>query len=237
MRSRISAKEIAKADRIVRAALYARRSQPPKAWRPSYHGEEPEGSTQAQMRRLEAWAASQGHQVTIRGMDTATGRNPHRPGWERVMAAVRGGHVQLVAITKTSRAMRNTLHYLETVENDFLPRGCHLEVLDQPMACVRGKADPMAIAFRTVAAAFNQLELDLAREASMEVMERREDGKLYGPRSERPSGRPVEFGDGHKFRVRAGRKEHDRARCRTCRGETGAQVSLGEPTPKTVGVG
>jgi DNA invertase Pin-like site-specific DNA recombinase len=206
----------------MRVALYARRSQPPKGWKPSYPGEDPEGSTQAQMKRLEKWAGDNGHESALKETDTATGRNPHRPGWERVIAAVRGGHVQAVAITKTSRAMRNTIHYLTTVEQDFLPRGCYLEVLDQPMATVRGKGDPMAVAFRTVAAAFNQLELDLAREASMEVMERREDGRLYGPRSERPSGRPSEYGEGHKFRVRGGRREHDRARCQACRGETGA---------------
>lgn len=215
--------------RPLRVALYARRSQPPKGWKPAYPGEDPEGSTQAQMKRLEAWAGAQGHDVVMREADTATGKNPNRPGWERVMAAVRGGHVQLVAITKTSRAMRNTLHYLQTIEEGFIPRGCHLEVLDQPMASVHGKTDPMAVAFRTVAAAFNQLQLDLDREAAMEVMERRDDGRLYGPRSARPSGRPNEYGDGHKFRVRSGRREHDRARCAACRGETQGLGAQEEP--------
>jgi DNA invertase Pin-like site-specific DNA recombinase len=201
----------------MKVALYARRSKPPRDWNLAEHpGEEAPGSIDAQMRRLQAWAATNSHEVVMAETDTASGRNPNRPGWQRVLGAVRGGHVQCVALTKTSRAMRNAKHYLETVEV-FLQRGCWLEVLDQPIASVRGKDDPMAKAFRTVAAAFNELELDLIREQSLEVLEVREDGRTYGPRSERPAGRPVKYGEGHRFRVRNGRRRHDRARCPACR--------------------
>jgi DNA invertase Pin-like site-specific DNA recombinase len=210
---------------IMRVALYARRSKPPKGWVPSSPGEAAPGSIDAQLAKLKQWAEAERHQVAMVETDQATGKNPNRPGWERIMAAVRGGHVQCVAITRTSRAMRNTRHYLDAVEV-FLERGCQLEVLEQPMASVRGRGDPMAVAFRTVAAAFNQLEVDLHAEQSLEVLERREDGRLYGPRSPRPAGRPTEYGSDHKFRVRAnGAREHDRARCRACRGETGAPVA------------
>ena len=214
----------------MKVAIYARKSKPPRAWKASFDGESPPTSVESQLRRLRAWAAQAGHVVALEASDTASGGNPNRPGWNRVLNAVRGGHVQAVAITKTDRAMRSTKHYLEVVET-MLERSCALEVLDQPMACVRGRGDPMAVAFRTVAAAFAQLERDLAGERSMEVLERADDGRLYGPRSERPAGRPREFGDGHKFRLRDGRRVHDKNRCLACRGETGGPSALLSPMP------
>lgn len=219
----------------MRAALYARRSKPPKGWVPSYPGEVAPGSTDAQLAKLQAWAKTAGHEVILQEHDTATGKNPNRPGWQRIMAAVKGGHVQVVAITRTSRAMRNSKHYLEVVEV-FLERNCIMEVLEQPMASVRGRGDPMAVAFRTVAAAFNQLEVDLHDEQSNEVLERREDGKLYGPRSDKPAGRPVEFGPEHKFRVRGGSRRHDRANCRVCHGQTGGPDGSESDPPQPEGV-
>jgi hypothetical protein len=48
------------------------------------------------------------------------------------------------------------------------------------------------------------------------------DGKLYGPRSDHPAGRPREYSeaDGHRFRTRAGHRIHDKAKCKVCgRGE------------------
>lgn len=225
----------------MRVALYSRRSKPPKGWKPSYPGELAPGSIDAQRAKLQAWAKANGHEVIMDEADTATGRNPHRPGWQRVMGAVRGGHVQGVGLTRTSRAMRNARHFLEVIE-EMERRSCHLEVLEQPGASFRGKTDPMGRAYLTIVGAINQLEVELHAEQSNEVMEVRGDGRTYGPRSELPAGRPREYGPEHKHRRRTDRAtgktwmEHDRARCRAC-GETGA---LGEPLsdgPQTDGVG
>lgn len=208
----------------MKVAIYGRRSK----------GQEPEG----QLGRLRAAALAEGHSIVLEASDVATGSDPNRPGWVKVMNAVRGGHVQGVWITKTDRAMRSAKHYLEAVES-FLARGCHLRVLDQPMACVADRDDPMSRAFRTIGAAFAQLELDLADERSNEGHYVK-DGRTYGP-SGKPVGRPPGYGEGHQFRLRNGRREHDKARCRACRGgETGGLVAtvadranstpLGEPT-------
>lgn len=219
----------------MKVAIYQRNSKAPKGWKPSSPNEEPPGSWMGQQRRLQAWAQMNGHEVVMDEHDVASGSNPNRPGWRKVMQAVKGGHVQAVAIVKTDRAMRSTKHYLEAVET-FLERNVHLEVLDQPMAAVRGRGDPMAVAFRTVAAAFAQLERDLADERSNDVMELGEDGRLYGPRSERPAGRPREYGPDHKFRKRGEKLVHDAARCRACRGQTGGSVGQVSDTPETAGV-
>jgi len=203
----------------LKVALYARKSKGNPA--------------EAQLKRLRAVAQAEGHEVVLEASDVASGRNPHRPGWEQVMAAVRGGHTRAVWITKTDRAMRSAKHYLEAVEQ-FEPRGCQLRVLDQPMASVTDFNDPLAKAFRTIGAVFAQLEVDLADERSNEGHEVR-DGRMYGP-SGTPVGRPPLYGEGHKFRNRNGRREHDRARCPAC-GETGGQLRQEGGAAKTGGVG
>lgn len=212
----------------MKVAVYARKSKPPSDWKPTAEGELPPTSVETQVARLQKFLAGQGHEVALTETDTASGSNPNRPGWKRVLAAVKGGHVQAVWMTRSDRAMRSTKHYLDVVEQ-FNERNCHLEFLDQPELSVRGKGSAQAVAFRTVSAAFNQLHLDLAREASMEVLERREDGKLYGPRSERPAGRPVEYGADHKFRLRKGQRVHDRPKCKACALEETRKVNLQGP--------
>lgn len=221
----------------MRVALYARKSKPEQNWRPSFDGELPPTSVETQIKRLRAAADAAGHEVGQVETDQASGKNPNRPGWKNIMGAVRGGHVQEVWMTRSDRAMRSTKHYLDVVDA-FVARSCALVFLDQPELTVRGKGSAQAVAFRTVSAAFNQLHLDLAREASMEVLERDpDDGKLYGPRSELPAGRPVEFGSEHKFRVRAGKQAHDKAKCRACRGgESGGAGSVLARGSKNAGV-
>lgn len=204
----------------MKVAIYGRRSK----------GQEPEG----QLARLRGAAAAEGHTVVLEASDVATGSDPNRPGWSKVMAAVRGGHVQGVWITKTDRAMRSAKHYLDAVEA-FLARGCHLRVLDQPMANITNRDDPMSRAFRTIGAAFAQLELDLADERSNEGHYVK-DGRTYGP-SGTPVGRPSPYGPEHRFRVRNGRREHDKARCGVCCGETGGQNASGSATVQIRGVG
>lgn len=199
-------------------AIYARNSKPPKGWRPSFQGEEPPTSWTFQVAKARARATADGFAVVLDEHDIATGSDPNRPGWESIMSAVRGGRVRRVYATKLDRCMRGVKHFKE-VEEVFEARGCELVFTDSPGASILTR-DPFSKATRGVIAVFAELELDLARERSMDVLEVREDGRLYGPRSERPSGRPQEYGDGHKFRTRNGRPVHDAARCRLCRGET-----------------
>lgn len=155
--------------------------------------------------------------------DVVTGGDPNRPEWDRVMAAVRGGTVRRVYATKMDRPMRSAKHYLE-VADVFIARGAELVFIDQPQANVV-RDDAFSKMVRGVGAVFAEFELDIIRERTADVMTIGEDGRVYGPRSEIPAGRPREYGEGHKMRIRDGRPVHDAARCRLCRGENGG------PTP------
>lgn len=184
---------------------------------------------EVQLKRLRVAAAAEGHNVVLEATDVATGTNPHRPGWDAMVRAVKGGTVRQVWMTKMDRAMRSARHYLTVVEDVLEPRGCLLRFIDQPMACVTDYKDPLARAFRGMGAVFAELEVNLADERSNEGHEFR-DGRWYGP-SGAPVGRVPEYGDGHKFRVRAGRRVHDKARCKLC-GETGGSpTSLSDSSP------
>ena len=217
----------------MRVALYARNSKPPKGWRPQVEGEEPPGSWKLQLQALRSWAKREGHDVAMEEYDVVTGGNPNRPGWNKVLAAARGHHVHLVAAVKLDRVMRSALHFHQ-VANELMDLGVDLVAVDQGVR-VSAK-DPMSKLLRGILALFAELELDLARERSGAVLEIRDDGRTYGPRSSKPAGRPREYADGHKFRIRNGRPVHDFARCPRCRGEKGGAGDQEELAPKSEGV-
>jgi hypothetical protein len=163
--------------------------------------------------------------VTLEKYDAqVSGKDPNRPGWQAVMSAVRGHHVQAVAAVKLDRVMRSAGHFHETVQ-DFEKATADLFFIDQGLSL--GKRNPMTKAMLGFLAIMAELERDWARERQGAVMRVGEDGRTYGPRSEKPAGRPAEFGEGHKFRVRDGRREHNKARCPTCRGENGGLDASG----------
>ncbi len=58
-----------------------------------------------------------------------SGADPNRPGWHRVMAEVRGRHVQLVAATKVDRVMRSMIHFYDVVQ-EFDRLGADLVFVD-----------------------------------------------------------------------------------------------------------
>ncbi|MHB8634326.1 MAG: recombinase family protein [Thermoplasmatota archaeon] len=198
----------------MRIALYARNSKPPRGWKAAMLGEEPPGSWKLQLQALRAWAAKEGHEVAVEAHDLATGGDPNRPGWQKVLAAARGHHVHAIVVVKLDRVMRSTSHFHQVVD-ELLELGVDLIAVDQGVRI--SKNDPMSKLLRGVVALFAELELDLARERSAAVLEVREDGRTYGPRSPLPAGRPREFGDGHKVRIRRGAPVHDKARCKACR--------------------
>ncbi len=219
----------------MKLALYARNSKPPRGWKPSHPGEEPPGSWKQQLDALREWAARNGHEVVLEKHDAKkSGRDPNRPDWEAVMQEARGHHIQAVAATKLDRVMRSVPHFYE-VASEFMGLGVDLTFIDTGLSL--SKRDPFSKATLGILAVVAELELDLARERQADVMRRGEDGRLYGPRSERPSGRPGEYGEGHRFRIRAGSRVHDKARCRVCRGEKGGVGGKGSGTRPQTGDG
>ena len=200
-----------------RLGLYARNSKPPKGWRPSFEGEEPPSSWSVQLDQLRAWAEREGRDVVVVEYDVhASARDPNRPAWKRLMNQVRAHRVDEVAATRLDRVMRSTPHYYATAK-EFLDLGVDLIFIEQGIRL--SKRDPMNKFLMGSLAVAAELELDLARERTRAVMEVREDGRTYGPRSDQPAGRPREYGEGHKFRKRGGRLIHDANRCARCRGE------------------
>jgi DNA invertase Pin-like site-specific DNA recombinase len=216
----------------VPAAAYARNSRAPKGWKPSFEGERPPGSWETQLERAQAHARAEGDTIVFVGHDRATGADPNRPEWAKVMAGVRGGTIRRVYVTKLDRVMRSLAHFLE-VAAMFEARGAELVFIDNPAASVR-PSDAAGKALRGMLAVFAEFELDLARERTAAVMEKREDGRLYGPRSSRPAGGQVEYGPPHRMRRRKGRMVHWKERCAVCRG--GMDGGSG-PTRESVGSG
>jgi DNA invertase Pin-like site-specific DNA recombinase len=90
----------------MRVALDARNSKPPKDWKPSTPGEETPRLRRSQLAALRAWAEREGHEVVFEVHDAASGGNPNRPAWCRVMAAARGHHVHAIAAVKLDRVAR-----------------------------------------------------------------------------------------------------------------------------------
>ena len=203
----------------MKAAIYARNSKPPRGWKPSRRGEEPPGSWKSQLEALRSWANREGHEVVLEEHDTATGGDPNRRGWDKILAAARGHHIQLIAVVKPDRAMRSVPHFYKVTE-ELLGLGIDLIFTDSGMRL--SKRDAMSKAMLGFMAVMAELELDIARERSAAVMQIGKDGRMVGP-SGRAVGRPREYGPGHRYRIRLGRKTHDKARCAVCRtaGEMG----------------
>jgi len=216
------------------AAAYGRNSKPPKNWKPTEDQPEPPGSYRQQLAKCERFAVAAEEALAVQEFDVASGGNANRPAWSRIMSGVRGGTIHRVYATKLDRVARNLAHFL-AIAAEFERRGAELVFTDQPAASIR-KADPAGKAMRNMLATFAEFELDLIRERSGAVMSIGEDGRTYGPRSDKPAGRPREFADGHKLRKRGSAMVHDRARCAACRGETGGVGASVSAPPQTAGV-
>lgn len=205
---------------MTRIALYARNSKPPKGWKPEFPGQEPPGSWKQQLEQLRAWAKKEGHDVVAECHDAnVSGKDGNRPGWQKVMSLVRGHHVQLVAAVKLDRVMRSNIHFYETVR-EFQVAHCQLTFTEQGVTL--GDKNPLTKALVGFLSLMAELERDWAFDRQAAVMTIGNDGRIYGPRSDQPAGRPTEYGPEHKFRTRGdGRVEHQKDRCAACkRGET-----------------
>ncbi len=199
----------------VRVALYARNSKPPRGWKPSRPGKEPPGSWKTQLESLRAWAARQGYVVVLEEHDVATGRDPNRPAWRRVMQEARGHHIHVILAVKPDRVARSVADFY-AIATELTDLGVDLVFTDAGTRI--SKKDPLSKAGLGFLAVVAELEADLVRERTMSVMRLGKDGRTYGPRSERPSGRPREVtGKGHKYRRRNGHPIHDRPRCPVCK--------------------
>lgn len=86
-----------------------------------------EQSTASQMPELDAWAASRreaGHTVVFY-TDKFSGRTMKRPGWDKLMAAMRAGQVTTIAVWRLDRLGRTTSG-LSTLCDELLERDINL---------------------------------------------------------------------------------------------------------------
>lgn len=86
------------------AALYARVSTRDK-------DQDPE----VQLRILRQWAERQGLE-TREYIDHASGGNLNRPGWQEMMADMKAGHVDVIAVLRLDRAFRSVLDMSVTLQ-------------------------------------------------------------------------------------------------------------------------
>jgi DNA invertase Pin-like site-specific DNA recombinase len=116
--------------------------------------------------------------------DAVSGRLFSRPAFDRLRSAVEGGEVHEVYVCKIDRLGRSAKGILEFF--DFCEaHDVRVVVTDQGI----DTATPIRRFFRTVAAAFAELEADLARERTRDAMVAFKAGTRK-TRSGKPVGRP-----------------------------------------------
>ncbi len=201
-------------DAEIPAAIYGRTSKAPRGWKPSFKREKSPGSWEQQLARLQDWAPAHGYRIVLEGHDVRSGADTRRPGWERVFAEAKGHHVAAIICTKVDRLARSTADFYD-IARELTRLNVDLIFTDSEIS-IRGK-DPFNKAVLGILAVVAELELDLIRERTAASMHIGKDGRVYGPRSSRPSGRPPEYGKGHRFRMRNGHRIHDKPRCLKCR--------------------
>lgn len=158
----------------MRAALYARVSTDDQ-------------STDSQLSRLRTWATSNGHVVAVEAVDVVSGRAAARPGLDRVLAEVRGHHVDLVAAVKVDRLARSVLH-LSTLAEQVHASGAGLEFVDQGLRIPPGRTDPTASLLLAMLGAVAEFERDLISSRTREALAHL---KAKGVRLGRPRKRVV----------------------------------------------
>lgn len=89
----------------MRAALYARVSTRDK-----------EQDPEVQLRILRQWAARQDLE-TVEFVDFASGKDLNRPGWQEMIAGVKSGQIDVVAVLRLDRAFRSVLDMSVTLQS------------------------------------------------------------------------------------------------------------------------
>jgi DNA invertase Pin-like site-specific DNA recombinase len=134
-----------KSNGTLRAALYARVSTP-------------EQSADMQLDDLRVLARQRGWQAA-EYTDCVTGAEDRRPGLDRMLAEVRAGHVDVVAVWRFDRFARSTRHLIEALE-EFRVRGVEFVSVREQV----DTATPMGRAMFAVIAAMAEFERELLRE-------------------------------------------------------------------------
>lgn len=133
----------------VRAALYGRVST-------TGHGQDPE----TQMRPLREMADRRGWKVAGEFVDNGiSGSKKERPELDRLMALVRRGRVDVVAVWKFDRFARSVSHLLAALE-EFKTQGVDFVSITESV----DTSTPMGMMIFVVVAAINEFERDLIRE-------------------------------------------------------------------------
>lgn len=157
------------------AALYARVSTRDK-------DQDPE----TQLLQLREWAARQQLEA-IEYVDHASGGDLNRPGWQSMMAAVRKGRVDVVAVVRLDRAFRSVPDLHATLA-ELEGRGIRFAATTQPI----DTGTPVGRLMITVLGAVAEFERDLTRDRVREGLARaRRDGKSLGRPRRRISDRRI----------------------------------------------
>jgi len=147
-----------------RAALYARVSTKDK-----------EQDPETQLMPLRDWARRQDLE-TVEYVDHATGRHQGRPEFQRLLMDLRRGSLDVVAVTRLSRAGRS-VRDLQAFMDELESRGVRFACIQQPIDTSTAVGRFMA----TMLAAVAELEVEMITESVKEGLDRaRRQGKRLG---------------------------------------------------------
>ena len=157
---------------VIKAALYGRVSTRDKEQNP-----------ETQLLILRDWAQRQGLAGT-EFVDYASGGNLNRPGWQNMMAAVRAGKFDVIAVLRLDRAFRSVVDMHSTL-SDLDARGVRFAAVTQPVDTGTAIGRLLINVLGSVA----EFERDITRERIMEGLARsRREGKRPGPKRKPLSG-------------------------------------------------
>lgn len=149
----------------MKVALYARVS------RPDEHLEN-------QLKRLWQYAEFKGYSIVAECVDTASGADPNRPGWQQVMDLSTKGSIDAILTVRLDRAMRSTIELLDALRT-LEARGVALVCCDQPIDTSSGMGRLMI----TILAAMAEFERELISERTKAGLAR---ARAQGVRLGRP---------------------------------------------------
>lgn len=149
-----------------RAAIYARVSTT-------------EQSAEGQVERLEAWARRRDLVIVERVVETgASGRDPGREGFRRLVRLARGNRFRVLAVTKIDRWARSLMD-LQRSAQELADAGCEFHAIDQGVSLAQN--DPMGKAYLQFLGILAELEADLISQRTKEGLKGKNPGRPAKP--------------------------------------------------------
>ena len=135
-------------------------------------------SLEYQQSRIHAYAASQDWQLTEIYTDAGySGKNGHRPEYQRMIDDLKAGNAEILIVLKVDRITRKQRELLNLLEGILEPAGIGFKSVQEPFDTSTG----MGKAFLSMVSVFAQLEGDMISERTRDVLQnKRKNGEWVG---------------------------------------------------------